>query len=107
MSSVVGIGGESIILEESSNKNTKSVLKVAPVRGTTEYPRFEGFGIQLDNIDTDLAYEKNRPNELTANDLQHKNIIRYRDSMFEAVDDQVVHITGTKERSKCVQCVLI
>ena len=99
MSSIVGIGGESIILKDSSN--SKFVLKVAPVRGRTDLPTIEErFGIQMDiGIDMDRAYEQNRPNELTANDLQHKNIIRYRDSMFEAVDDEIVHITGTKKNS--------
>ena len=82
MSSVVGIGGESIILDDSSNTISKTVLKVTPVHKlhlayisstTIEYK----YGIKLPKIrvDTNLAYEKNPPNELTANALEHKNII--------------------------------
>ena len=99
MSSVVGIGGESIILKNSLNTSTNSVLKVAPVRGKIDFPTTieERFGIKMHGgIDTHRAYEKNRPKELTANALKHNNIIRYRDSMFEAVGDNVFHITGTK-----------
>ena len=90
MSSVVGIGGEGIILVDRSN-TSKSVLKVAP------FPERERDVIPTvqQSIDTDLVYEKTRPNELTANVLQHKNIIRYRDSMFEVINDNVFLITGT------------
>ena len=99
MSSVVGIGGESIILKDTSNTTAKSVFKVTPIRGKIDLPTTieERFGIEMDGgIDTDRAYEKHRPNELTANDLRHKNIIHYQNSMFEVVDDQIFHITGTK-----------
>ena len=99
MSSVVGIGGESIILKDTSNTTAKSVFKVTPIRGKIDLPTTieERFGIEMDGgIDTDRVYEKHRPNELTANDLRHKNIIQYQNSMFEVVDNQIFHITGTK-----------
>lgn len=90
MSSVVGIGGESIILFDRSN-TSKSVLKVAPV------PELERDVIQplSSSTDTDCLYKKTRSNELTANALEHKNIIRYRDSMFEVINDNVFLISGT------------
>lgn len=97
MSSVVGIGGESIIMENNSDSET--VLKVAQVCGKADLPAFilEEFGIKIDIIHRASAYDHNRQNELTANDLQHKNIISYRNSMFEAIGDNVFHITGMKQ----------
>ena len=62
---VVGCGGESVILKDASDPE-KKVRK---------------------------AYIKNRPSEMIANELKHSRIIKYDESQYQCIRDEVFHVT--------------
>ena len=49
-------------------------------------------GIKIPNFEK--TYDKNRPRELTSNDLQHPNIIKLEESAFQTINGQIFHLTS-------------
>lgn len=67
-------------------------IKLVPIQVQPNNLMKETFGIT--QIDTQLAYQTERPKELTANALIHPNIIKYLDHTFEIIDNWLFHLTG-------------
>jgi len=90
----LGSGGESIVLKKSveiENQDKFCGLKLVPILKNPELI-VNFFGIT--NVDSELAYEKNKPRELTANSVKHENIIKTFGHTFEVIDGNLFHITG-------------
>ena len=99
MQRILGIGGESIVLQKTINKDTKTsqcAVKIAPTETNSIYDNF--FKAEIKEImplgkDSSI-YKDVRPKELTANSLVHQNIVKYIDHTFEVIDNDIFHITG-------------
>ena len=101
MQRILGIGGESIVLQKTINLHTKTsqcALKIAPTETNSIYDNF--FKAEIKQImplgkDSETSiYKDVRPKELTANSLVHQNIVKYIDHTFEVIDNDIFHITG-------------
>lgn len=93
MKSMLGCGGESIVLRKKmvkENGNMKTAVKLVRILKIDKKHIDEIFG----NIDSESAYKDEKPMELTANKLTHENIVRYMDNIFEVIDDAPFHLTG-------------
>lgn len=87
LSNIVDVGGESVILKDEVDPNTKVAKIVKMDISTVE-------NNELGLVDEEKTYNKDKPNELTANDMNHPNIIKYSKSLFQYVHGHLFHITG-------------
>jgi len=93
MSSVIGIGGESIILKTSEKvydedmlRDTKLAVKASPCELEIE----ESIGY----IDARLSKESSQLPELIPASFKHKNIIRYWRNVFQKAGPTLFHLSG-------------
>ena len=108
LTKVLGQGGESIVLEKTINFQLdfkrfvvpKKIyaIKIVPIKRDAKRIQAKTatsiFGVKTAPIiDSTEAYEEDKPNELTAKDLTHPNIIVFLDSAYEVIDDNVYHLT--------------
>ena len=90
MTCIVGCGGESIVIIDSNDK--KKVLKIVLMKSNYKLDKIQVGTVQI--LDEGKAYKDNRPNEMAANELDHKNIIKYDFSDFQYIDNKLYHITS-------------
>ena len=87
LSNIVNIGGESIILKDEIDP-VKKVAKIVEIDISSV--KTNEYGL----VDEEETYQNDKPKELTANDLEHDNIIKYSKSSFQYADGQLFHITS-------------
>ena len=80
--SVLGLGGEAIVIRREDN----TAIKLSPMNG-----HVQNVGCF---IDSNEAVGNNRPAELIPNELKHINIISYTDCCFQFIESTVFHATG-------------
>ena len=110
LTKVLGQGGESIVLEKTVNFRLGSkvcAIKIVPIKRDAKRIQAKTtssiFGVKTTPIiDSTEAYGEDKPNELTAKDLTHPNIIAFLDTGYEVIDDEVYHLTGKTKNSNLI-----
>ena len=95
LSLVVGVGGESIIVESSNSVDgveRVSERKLAVKASPCELEVHDSIGY----IDARLANQKHKLPELIPTDFNHKNIIRYWRNLFQKVGPKLYHLSGKR-----------
>ena len=90
MSSVIATGGESGVVTNPTNPD--EAVKAVPMKDDFKLKELDLDNLDFGNIKT--TYDKERPRELTSNDLNHPNIIEFKESSFQFVDNELIHLTG-------------
>ena len=89
MSFVLATGGEAVIV--INQKNPEEVIKAVPMKDDFKVK------LDLDNLDFSnikTTFDKERPRELTSNDLEHPKIIEFKDHAFQLIDGKLYHLTS-------------
>ena len=95
MSRVLGIGGESIVIQQMIDTKLCAVKFVpfnADVRGILGY------------LDPKHLLKDEQSAELIPTEMDHPNIIQYMDNLFQTIDNRLFHITG-KPSTAALLCV--
>ena len=87
---IVGCGGESVVLKDKDDSS--KAVKIVKTKPNYELEELEIEGIRIKH-ERD-AYDKDQPNEMIANELQHPNIIKYDQTQFQYIDDKLFHVTS-------------
>ena len=90
MSDVIATGGEAVVIINPTNQ--KEAVKVVPMKDGFKVKELNLRNFDFSNAKT--TYDEDRPRELASNDLKHPNIIEFKESLFQYVDDNLYHLTS-------------
>ena len=92
MSKVIDTGGESVVIINPRNED--EVIKIVPMGVDYQFYEKET-DLNVFLYDKEKMYESERPRELSAKDLLHPNIIRFKGSSFQLIN--TVSTTATPD----------
>ena len=103
MVSILGLGGESIVLRKEMVRDGAMIncgYKLSPTKKSKLSQNQENIlGVEILISDTVKAYRNEKIKELTARMLLHKNVINYFHTTFEVIDNEVFHLSGIAQIS--------
>jgi len=85
LAKVLGIGGESIILSYRTKQKSSLAVKFVPF--TKKVQGVLGF------LDPKYLHREEQSAEIIPAQLDHLNIIKYHQNLFQVIDDKLFHIT--------------
>ena len=94
MTNLLGLGGECVVIEkylQMENVQTPCALRVSPINASGKMREIGGITVGIDNYDT---YKKVNVPDMRVKKFRHKNIIKYLDTTFEHIDNELHHVTG-------------